>query len=296
MAARRVRLGVFSPSVLLEVAARTGAFERAGLSVEEVPVGSSPEQFARLLSGEFDAVFTSPDNVFAYRDAAANPLGASADIRILAAVDRGLGLSLFAAADVDADGANLSGAVLGVDAAATGFALVAYELLARQGLRRGHDYRVEAIGSTPLRAAALIAGRCTMTVLNAGSDLRAEAAGCTRLGRVSSLGSYIGTVLAAPGDSVDAASGSESATLSLLTRAVMETSRRLAAGKFRTQATDIAEERLGLDRVWAARYAATLADPTEGLIPDGSLDPAALDTLRRLRERHAGAAIRGERS
>jgi hypothetical protein len=294
MAIRRVRLGVFSPSVLLEVAARTGAFARADLSVEEVPVGSSPEQFARLLSGELDAVFTSPDNVFAYRDAATNPLGVSADVRILAAVDRGLGLSLFAAAGADA--ADLSGAVLGVDAAATGFALVAYELLARQGLRRGRDYRVEAIGSTPLRADALIAGRCTMTVLNAGSDLRAEAAGCTRLGRVSSLGSYIGTVLAAPGDSADAAGGSGSATLSLLTRAVTETSRRLAAGEFRAQAADIAAVRLGLDRGWAARYAATLADPAEGLVPDGRLDPAALDTLRRLRERHAGVATCGERA
>ncbi|HEY3869078.1 MAG TPA: hypothetical protein VGM10_12040 [Actinocrinis sp.] len=293
MAVRRVRLGVFSPSVLLEVAARTGAFAQAGLSVEEVPVGSSPKQFARLLSGELDAAFTSPDNVFAYRDAATNPLGVPVDVRILAAVDRGLGLSLFAEAGAEA--ADLSGSVLGVDAAGTGFALVAYELLARQGLCRGRDYRVEAIGSTPMRADALIAGRCTMTVLNAGSDLRAEAAGCTRLGRVSSLGSYIGTVLAAPGDAVDAADANGSTTFSALTRAITQTSHRLADGELQAQAIDIAVERLGLDRAWAARYAATLADPAEGLVPDGSLDPAALDTLRRLRERHAGAAISGDR-
>src|ERR1700737_2076213 len=149
MLTRLVRLGVFSPSVLLGVAAAEGTLDRAGLQGEEIPVASSSHQFTLLLAGELDAVLTSPDNVLAYRGSSANPLGRTVDVRILAAVDRGLGLSLFSAA-----GTEPRGGVLAVDVPASGFAFVAYELLARRGLRRGLDYEVRAMGSTPLRADA----------------------------------------------------------------------------------------------------------------------------------------------
>ena len=277
-----VRLGVFSPSVVLGVAAATGALARAGLSVREIPVPSSPRQFSLLLEGALDAALTSPDNAMVYRRSAANPLGRAVDVRILAAVDRGLGLSLFAAPGVD-PAAGLRGSVLGVDAPASGFAVAAYELLARRGLRRSVDYEVEQLGTTPARAAALVAGRCAMTMLNAGSDLRAEAAGCTRVSRVSSLGPYVGTVLAALGDTVERGP----APLRRLTSVLVETCRALAAGELRETAAEVARDRLGLDADGTARYLATLADPAEGLVADGRLDGESLRTLRVLRSLHA---------
>ncbi|MGH3390014.1 MAG: hypothetical protein ACRDOO_14185, partial [Actinomadura sp.] len=70
-----LRLGLFSPSVVLGVASATGALDRAGLIIDEVPATSSSQQFTALLAGELDAVLTSPDNVLAYRGSAANPLG-----------------------------------------------------------------------------------------------------------------------------------------------------------------------------------------------------------------------------
>lgn len=219
-----VRLGVFSPSVVLGVAAASGALERAGLAIEEVPATSSTQQFADLLAGQLDAVFTSPDNVLAH-----------------------------------------SG-----------------ELLARQGLRAGRDYEVLAYGSTPRRAAALAAGECAMSVLNAGNDLRAEAAGCTRLSRASSLGRYIGTVLAAPGPSVE----DESTPLRALTAVVLATCRALAAGRLRELATDVTATRLGLGLDGVRRYLETLSDPREGLVPDGRVDTGSLETLRWLRSRY----------
>jgi ABC-type nitrate/sulfonate/bicarbonate transport system substrate-binding protein len=125
MLTRLVRLGVFSPSVLLGVAAADGTLDRAGLRVEEIPVASSSHQFTLLLAGELDAVLTSPDNVLAYRGSSANPLGRAVDVRILAAVDRGLGLSLFSVRGLRIVGppgieprARLSGAGDGIDAAA----------------------------------------------------------------------------------------------------------------------------------------------------------------------------------
>jgi ABC-type nitrate/sulfonate/bicarbonate transport system substrate-binding protein len=84
-------IGSFTPSVLLRVARRTGALADAGLEVTETPVPSSPEQFSALLDGSLDAVLTSPDNVLAYRYSPTNPLGRTADARIVSAVDRGGG-------------------------------------------------------------------------------------------------------------------------------------------------------------------------------------------------------------
>ncbi len=289
-----LRLGVFSPSVALGVAKVTGAVERAGLLIEEVPATSSSQQFAALLAGELQAVLTSPDNVLAYRASASNPLGEAVDVRILAAVDRGLGLSLFTAPDVAGTGAGsgaamgagpgaaMRGGVLAVDVPTSGFAFVAYELLARQGLRAGLDYEVRAWGTTPRRATALAAGDCTMTVLNAGADLRAEAAGCTRVARASSLGSYVGTVLAAAGSAVDG----QSTQLRDLTTVILATSRALVAGRSHDIAARVTAERLGLDGNGVRRYLDTLLDPREGLVPDGRLDDESVETLRWLRARH----------
>lgn len=276
-----LRLGLFSPSVVLGVASATGALDRAGLVIDEVPATSSAQQFTALLAGELDAVLTSPDNVLAYRGSAANPLGRIIDVRILAAMDRGLGLSLFAGPGVDPPG-GLRGGVLAVDVATSGFAFVAYELLAREGLRAGSDYTVHPLGSTPLRATALMAGEYPMTVLNAGNDLRAEAAGCTRVSRAASLGPYLGTVLAASGDRIEG----DGAPLRALTEILLTTSRALADGRLREPAAAVAAGRLGLDHEGVGRYLETLADPQEGLVPGGRLDAPSLGTLRLLRSRY----------
>jgi hypothetical protein len=86
-----LRIGSFTRSVLLEVARTTGGLTQANLEVREVAVESSPAQFASLRDGEFDAIFTSPDNVLAYRFLPANPLGEVLDVEIVAGLDRGPG-------------------------------------------------------------------------------------------------------------------------------------------------------------------------------------------------------------
>jgi ABC-type nitrate/sulfonate/bicarbonate transport system substrate-binding protein len=270
--AARVRLGLFSPSVVLGVAAHAGLPQRAGIAIEEVPATSSAEQLTALLAGDLDAALTSPDNVIAARLR-------GADVRIVAAVDRGLGLSLFTA-----PGAELGG-VLAVDVPTSGFAFVAYELLARAGLRASHDYEVRALGTTPHRARALVAGECTMTILGAGSDLRAEAAGCRRVARATSFGPYLGTVLATTGDRVT------DPRTRALTTVLLFAIRSTLDSRCRDVAAEMTAARLGLSEVDVQRYLETLADPTEGLVPDGRVDPDTLATLRRLRERHGSGFV-----
>ena len=145
-----LHVGTFTRSLLLDLARSTGRLERAGLDVRETQVVSSPAQFAALEAGELDIVMTSPDNVLAYRFLTQNPLGHNLPVEIVAAIDRGLGLSLCVAPSV-ADVAAVRGGSVAVDVPESGFAFVAFALLDAAGLEPG-DYTVESLGSTPSRA------------------------------------------------------------------------------------------------------------------------------------------------
>ena len=67
--------------------------------------------------------------------------------------------------------------------------------------------------------------------------------------------------------------------------------RDLATGRYGETASAVTRARLGLNADGTARYLVTLADPAQGLIPDGRLDAASLDTLRILRVRHAAPGV-----
>jgi ABC-type nitrate/sulfonate/bicarbonate transport system substrate-binding protein len=280
----RVRLGAFSPSVLLRVARSTGRLDAVGLAVDEVPVPSSPAQFRSLLDGDLDVALTSPDNAVAYRFSPANPLGATADVRVVAAVDRGMGLALYAAPGLGPD--DLRGATLAVDVATSGFAFAMYALADSLGLGR-EDYQLVALGSTPNRARALVDGGCAATMLNAGNDLRAELSGCTALARVREVcAPYLGTVLAVVGDTRQVVAVRLSAALDATARAVL-------AGELDAECADEAADALGLPAHLAARYVDRLKDPDEGLVLGAAVDPAALRTVVDLRRRYLPAVVDG---
>lgn len=279
MAARTaaLTLGTFSPSVLVRVARRTGRLAEHGLEVREEPVPSSPGQFAALADGTLDAALTSPDNVVAYRFLDGNPLGGRRDVRIVSAVDRGLGLALYAAAGTTSP-AQLRGATLGVDVASSGFAFALLELLARAGLTAGEDYQLVALGSTPTRLEALLEGRCAATMLNAGNDLKADDAGLVRLADVTSVAApYLGTVLAVQGEPTP--------EVRALADALRATTAAVLSGEARDAAVAEAVG-TGLTTGQAERYVAGLADPDHGLVPDGAVDPEGLESVVALRRRH----------
>jgi ABC-type nitrate/sulfonate/bicarbonate transport system substrate-binding protein len=278
-----LRLGTFSPSVVLRVARAVGVLERFGLDVAEVPVASSPAQFRSLLAGELDAVLTSPDNVVAYRHVAGNPLGRLADVRILLGVDRGMGLALYGRPGLRGV-EELRGEVVGVDVAASGFAFVLYEILAAAGLARDRDVELAELGSTPRRVQALLDGHCAATMLNAGSDLRARSLGCVRLVRaVDACRPYLGTVLAATGEACE----QDTDRLAALVGALAEVAEALRGGGYRDVAVAEAAAALDLDDALAARYVDMLGDADEGLVPHGTVDEAALSTVVGLRRSHA---------
>jgi hypothetical protein len=267
-------VGSFTPSVVLDLARSTGALSEVGLTVEEVPVTSSPGQFRSLLADELHVGLTSPDNVLAYRFSPSNPLGSTLDVRIVAAIDRGLGLGLYGRPGFSAT--DLPGSRVGVDVPVSGFALALYALASSLGAPRS-SYSLESLGSTPQRLEALLAGSCDATMLNAGNELTAEAAGCVLLASAAaSLSPYLGTVVAVAGT----AHLPEARALGTAMTSVCD---RILAGELTSEAAESAARRLGLSDELALRYVARLRDPLEGLVPGGVVDPAALRTLIDLR-------------
>jgi len=281
MTRARLRIGTFTPSLLIDLARSTGRLDRADLEVTEIPVPSSPAQFRSLEAGEFDVVMTSPDNVLAYRFLSTNPLGRNLPVEILAGIDRGLGLSLCLAPSV-MDVADVRDRVVGVDVPGSGFAFVAFALLKRAGLSPD-DYKVESLGSTPRRAAALTAGTCAATVLNAGNELRAGASGCRVVSTVADIGPYLGTVMAAlPADDATVAG-----PRNRLAEAVIDTAHDIVTGRLRREVLEAAGRLLGLADPEALAHLECLLDRTHGLITDGHVDEASINTLIDLRRRHS---------
>ncbi|MCU1701051.1 MAG: hypothetical protein JWR34_7114 [Mycobacterium sp.] len=281
MTRAQLRIGTFTPSLLIDVARSTGRLDRAELDVTETPVPSSPAQFRSLEAGEFDVVMTSPDNVLAYRFLSANPLQRNLPVEILAGVDRGLGLSLCLAPSVT-NVADVRGRVVGVDVPGSGFAFVAFALLESAGLGKD-DYTVESLGSTPRRAAALAEGTCAATVLNAGNELRATAAGCRVVSTVADVGPYLGTVMAAMSADDPEITGPRER----LAEVVIDTARDVVAGQLHGEVLEAAGRLLGLAEPQAQAHLDCLLDPTHGLITDGRVDEPSIDTLINLRRRHS---------
>ena len=270
----RVDVGTFSPPVVLDLAASSGHLDAAGLEVAEHPVPSSPAQFRSLVDGDLQVALTSPDNVLAYRFNPHNPLGELLDARIVGAVDRALGLGLYGRPGSTAD--DLRGARVGVDVPTSGFALALYALADRFDVRRD-EYELVALGSTPQRLQALLAGECDATMLNAGNELLAEAAGCVRLAGVTDhFAPYLGTVVAVVGDA-------HLETARLLAGALTRTCLEILAGSRDDEAVEAARRRLGLDDALARRYVERMRSPDEGLIADGLVDRGSLETLVSLR-------------
>jgi ABC-type nitrate/sulfonate/bicarbonate transport system substrate-binding protein len=275
-------LGTFTPSVLMRVARRTGRLAAAGLEITESAVPSSPGQFAALLDGSLDAVLTSPDNVLAYRYSPTNALDRTTDARIVSAVDRGMGLGLYGRTDAG----GLRGATFGVDVPGSGFAFAMYALAESIGLDRT-DYEIVALGSTPKRLQALLAGDCAATMLNAGNELHAEAAGYRALATVRQTCSpYLGTVLAIVGDTHADGAG-------LVAGALADTAVAIVAGELDAEVVAEAAAALELPEPLARRYLARLRDPDEGLVPDGVVDPASIRTIVDLRRRYRPETVDG---
>ena len=282
-----LRLGYFSKSPILEVAQRHGFLKAQGLRVEAEAVPSSPAQFRSLLAGDYDVVLTSPDNVAAYRFGTANPLGEQIDVRIIRAVDGGLGLSVLASDGIDSID-DLRGRTVAVDVPESGFAFALFHLLAERGLTKDADYRVISLGATPRRAVALRDGHCDATLLNGGATVAAEMAGLVNLGRISDVvRPYLGTVLAATGTRLDG----DEAPLRRFCAAWDQAVTLLLDAAQADGLTALLADVFGLPETHMAAMRRTMDDPAEGLVAGQTVDLAALQNVLDLRARYGSPDV-----
>ena len=276
-----LRIGTFTKSLLIHLATDDGRFSDAGLEVVESSVTSSPSQFESLEAGDLDLVLTSPDNVLAYRFLSENPLHRRIPVVVLAAIDRGLGLSMClspSTSSVD----DVRAKTVGVDVPQSGFAFALYELLDRAGVAPG-EYSVEALGSTPRRAVALAQDQCAATILNAGNELRAKGQGCTIAREVSELGPYLGTVVAGLATTSD----EEIDVRRRFVEVLLATAREIVEGRRTEEVVRASMSLLELSEDEAREHYRVMTSPTTGLIPSGDLDMDAISTLVRLRAKFA---------
>jgi ABC-type nitrate/sulfonate/bicarbonate transport system substrate-binding protein len=276
-----LRLGIFSANIVADWAQEHGVFAEHGLAVEQIPVASSPAQFASLTAGEYDAVLTSPDNVATYVLNEHNPLGRRLDLQIVRAVDRGGRLSLVAAPGIEGL-TDLAGRRFAVDVPTSGFAFVGFALLRRAGLEAGRDYEVVTAGATPRRRQLLADGAFEATLLNAGHEARAVRAGASVLGVVSDVvRPYLGTVLATRAD-VD------TPALKALLAAWDDAERAVLAPERRADVLALLGGQPDTDAEIAGHMYATLLDPLHGICAGGTVEPEAFEAVLRLRADQGG--------
>lgn len=172
-----------------------GFFAARGLQIEIQPTTGSIAQMGGLAAGKFDIAMTAIDNIVAYVEGQGDPsVGRQPDFFAFMGSDSGF-LSFVSAPSIS-NFSGLRGQVISVDALATGYAFVLYDMLAKNGLNTG-DYQIVPVGGMVQRWSAMKEGKQVATVLSTPYDILAKAAGFHQLGWATHMiGPYQGNVAA----------------------------------------------------------------------------------------------------
>jgi ABC-type nitrate/sulfonate/bicarbonate transport system substrate-binding protein len=175
------------------VAQEKGFFERQGIEVKVTPTPSSVFQLTNLIDGKFDIAMTAVDNLIAYREGQGEVPKEGPDLFAFMGGDNGF-LRLVTVPEVKTF-RQLHGKTLSVDAMTTGYAFVLFEILARNKLHMGKDYKVVTAGGVLQRYQALLEKKHAGTLLLSPFEVQAEEKGFHRLANATDvLGRYQGLV------------------------------------------------------------------------------------------------------
>jgi ABC-type nitrate/sulfonate/bicarbonate transport system substrate-binding protein len=272
-----------APNLPIFAALAHGNFEREGLAVTLETTPSSVYQIEKLYAGDFDLAATAFDNVVAYQEGqGAIALDGEPDLFAFMGATR-IELSLIASPTIE-NVAELSGQTIALDALATGFAFVLYDMLERAGVALG-DCELEPVGATPQRWESVRDGAtaATLTIEPFTSIARAQGFNVLETS-TEALPNYQGGIFAAR-RSFAAGHGRE----------VEAFIRGYLAGLAWTldPANEAAAKALLLERMPAIKpgvvgaVIAKLIDPRTGLTPGGHIDREGMATVLALRSRYA---------
>jgi ABC-type nitrate/sulfonate/bicarbonate transport system substrate-binding protein len=151
-----------APNLPIFVAKEKGLFDKAGVAINMTTTPSSAFQAENLINGKFHIAGTAFDNVVAYQEGqGAVKFERQPDLFAFMGATQ-VELAFIVAPEIGSY-ADLKGKSLALDAVATGFAFVLYEMLAKSGLSRS-DYTFAAVGATPQRWEAVRSGQHVGTI------------------------------------------------------------------------------------------------------------------------------------
>lgn len=263
----------------LWVAMEKGEFAREGLEVKLTLTPGSVFQMEGLAAGKFDLGMTTIDNVIAYDEGQGEAkLEAPADF--FAFMGGQIGAVRLDAQPGIHSIAELKGKSLAVDAVTTGYAFVLRKLLQHGGLRDG-DYTLEVVGSTGKRAATLMEGKTSATILTSPLEIIPESKGFNRLANASDVvGPYQALVGVArrswARDNADALVGFIRAYVRALDWLGDPANRAEAVAIYRKNVKGASEEIA--QQAWDV-----MLGGREGFQKKAKLDPGAIDTVLALR-------------
>ncbi len=273
-----------APNLPIFAAIEKGWFAANGVNVKLTTTPSSAFQAENLANGTFDIAGTAFDNVVAYREKqGAVVIDPVPDFFAFMGATQ-IELALVTAKDVKSV-ADLKGRSVALDALATGFAFVLYEMLERAGLKQA-DIEMAAVGATPLRWESVRAGThaATLTIEPFTSIARAQGFNVVETS-TNMFAAYQGGSFAAryswAAANADAVKGFIRGYLKGL-EWTLDPANKDEAVKLLLANMD------GIKPEVAPKVVANLVNPRSGLTPKAAFLPDGVATVLELRRRYGG--------
>lgn len=159
-----IKIVGFEKDLALWTAETKGFFAAQDLTIAFTQTPNSTEEISGLLEGTWDIAFDNGDNVVAW-DEGYGADGQLHDLFIFIGGSKELSQALYCTPDIT-EIRQLQGKILGVDAVATGYAVVLRYILQCHGLSCEKDYILEPVGSTRMRLGKLLEGKISGAMLN----------------------------------------------------------------------------------------------------------------------------------
>ena len=272
-----------APNLPIFAALELGLFSAAGIDVRLETTPSSIYQIENLVNGEFQIAGTAFDNVVAYREGqGAVQLAEPPDLFAFMGATR-IELSFVVAPNIQTY-ADLRGRSIALDALATGFAFVLYDMLEKAGLSTD-VCELAPVGATPKRWESVKSGEHAGTLTIEPFTSIAIANGFNVLQTsLETVPNYQGGVFAAGRswavehpDSVDAFIRGYLAGLDWT----------LTPGNYEAGKDILLANMPAIKPGVADAVVTKLLNPATGLTPGGQVDTAGIETVLGLRSRYA---------
>ena len=174
------------------VAMDKGLFAKEGLELTLDRTQGSQALYQNMMAGKYQVGSAAIDNTVAYVEGQGDVKIDNFDMVAFLGVHGGLNTAV-ARPEIKSY-KDVKGKAVAVDAANSGYALVLYRILDRNGLKMNQDYKIVAVGGTGERMTSMKENKTVIALLSSPTDLEAKALGYTFLGdATASLGAYQGS-------------------------------------------------------------------------------------------------------